>query len=125
MRWPTPVTGAQPYDLPAPGGPGPAGPLFLPVADLDTGGAVAIEVIARDASPGVAGTVNGVPAAAREEALLPLVLPIPAAATPAAARRAVPEPWPGTPGQSQPWDWALRTASMRLRAPVFWIAADR
>ncbi|GIH65555.1 EAL domain-containing protein [Microbispora siamensis] len=86
----TPAAAAQPYDprayapaAPVPGFPGPAAPLFLPVVDLDTGGAVAIEVIAEGASsgaPGVAGTVNGVLAAAREEALLPLVLPISAAA---------------------------------------------
>ncbi|MBE3013186.1 EAL domain-containing protein [Microbispora sp. NEAU-D428] len=86
----TPAAAAQPYDqrayapaAPAPGFPGPAAPLFLPVVDLDTGGAVAIEVIAEGSSsgaPGVEGTVNGVLAAAREEALLPLVLPISATA---------------------------------------------
>ncbi|MGI5156790.1 EAL domain-containing protein [Microbispora sp. CA-102843] len=83
----TPAAAAQPYDqrayTPAPGFPGPAAPLFLPVVDLDTGGAVAIEVISEGASsggPGVTGTVNSVLAAAREEALLPLVLPISAAA---------------------------------------------
>ncbi|MBP2703592.1 EAL domain-containing protein [Microbispora sp. RL4-1S] len=43
---------------------------------------VAVEVIADAGSgePGPAGTVNGVVAATREEALLPLILPIPAAA---------------------------------------------
>ncbi|WP_432922374.1 EAL domain-containing protein [Microbispora sp. CA-135349] len=108
-----PAAAAQPYDQhayePVPGFPDrpPSAPLFLPVVDLDTGGAVAVEVIAEGASPGAPGaagpatrpgtgpgtgmvngpatgtvnaTVNGVLAAAREEALLPLVLPISAAA---------------------------------------------
>ncbi|MEV1201830.1 EAL domain-containing protein [Microbispora rosea] len=84
----TPAAPAQPYDQrahapSASGLPGPATPVFLPVVDLDTGGAVAVEVISEGASyggPGMASTVNGLLAAAREEALLPLVLPISAAA---------------------------------------------
>ncbi|SIS17468.1 EAL domain, c-di-GMP-specific phosphodiesterase class I (or its enzymatically inactive variant) [Microbispora rosea] len=84
----TPAAPAQPYDQrahapSASGLPGPAAPVFLPVVDLDTGGAVAVEVISEGASyggPGMASTVNGLLAAAREEALLPLVLPISAAA---------------------------------------------
>jgi EAL domain-containing protein (putative c-di-GMP-specific phosphodiesterase class I) len=60
----------------------PGSPLFLPIIDLDTGGVVAVEVIceARPGEPAIGVTVNGVLAAAREEAMLPLVLPIPATA---------------------------------------------
>jgi EAL domain-containing protein (putative c-di-GMP-specific phosphodiesterase class I) len=52
--------------------------------DLDTGGVVAVEVIVPNTpgagDTGVSGTVGALRAATREEALLPLVLPIPASA---------------------------------------------
>jgi EAL domain-containing protein (putative c-di-GMP-specific phosphodiesterase class I) len=58
--------------------------MFLPVVDLDTGGVIAVEVIAgsRPDSPAfdVSATVQGVLAASREEALLPLVVSIPSTA---------------------------------------------
>ncbi|WP_228640063.1 EAL domain-containing protein [Microtetraspora sp. AC03309] len=68
-----------------PPGPGHApAPVFLPIVDLDTGGVIAVEVAAGDV-PGLApsdisSTVRGLLAASRAEALLPLVLPIPARA---------------------------------------------
>jgi EAL domain-containing protein (putative c-di-GMP-specific phosphodiesterase class I) len=61
----------------------PGRPHFIPIIDLDTGGVIAVEVIAATIGgpvAGVAGTVNGVLAAAQEEALLPLLLPIPVSA---------------------------------------------
>ncbi|GII32095.1 hypothetical protein Pmi06nite_55370 [Planotetraspora mira] len=61
----------------------PGRPQFIPIIDLDTGGVIAVEVIASTIGgpvAGVAGTVNGVLAAAQEEALLPLLLPIPVSA---------------------------------------------
>ncbi|GAA0375068.1 hypothetical protein GCM10009530_27010 [Microbispora corallina] len=77
------ASGPMPAAAPGYGGPGPqsspGGPAFLPIVDLDTGGVVAVEVAAepRPGDPPLAATVNAVLAAAREEALLPLVLPIP------------------------------------------------
>ncbi|GII48037.1 hypothetical protein Psi02_44610 [Planotetraspora silvatica] len=61
----------------------PGRPQFIPIIDLDTGGVIAVEVIASTIGgpvAGVSGTVNGVMAAAQEEALLPLLLPIPVSA---------------------------------------------
>ncbi|WP_248961492.1 EAL domain-containing protein [Sphaerisporangium perillae] len=70
----------------APGRPGAAGAVatFLPVVDLDTGGVIAVEAttevtplgMSRDISPTVAAAY----AAAREEALLPLLLTVPSGA---------------------------------------------
>ncbi|WP_311931604.1 EAL domain-containing protein [Microbispora sp. H11081] len=107
----------QPYDQraypPAPGFPDdrPAAPLFLPVVDLDTGGAVAVEVAA-PGTEGVAGAVSGVLAAAREEALLPLVLPISAAA--------VAE---GSAGLA-PLHEAMRTCGRRPREVILALTGD-
>ncbi|MFG1864987.1 EAL domain-containing protein [Microbispora bryophytorum] len=127
----TPAAAAPPYDQRVyppeghqPGLPGPAAPRFLPVVDLDTGGAVAIEVTAERASSGgpggpgvagvagVAGTVNGLLAAAREEALLPLVLPIPAAAVAG-----------GTAGLA-PLHEAMRVCNRRPREVILVIEGD-
>ncbi|MEU7914215.1 EAL domain-containing protein [Microbispora bryophytorum] len=118
----TPAAAAPPYDQRvyppeghATGLPGPAAPRFLPVVDLDTGGAVAIEVTAERASsggPGVAGTVNGLLAAAREEALLPLVLPISAAAVAG-----------GTAGLA-PLHEAMRVCNRRPREVILVIEGD-
>ncbi|MCT9932768.1 EAL domain-containing protein [Planotetraspora sp. A-T 1434] len=91
-------------------------PLFLPVVDLDTGGVVAVEVIAPgvpdDPRPGVDGTVNGVLAASREEALLPLVLPIPASAVTY-----------GSAGLA-PLHEALRASNRRPREVILMIEGD-
>ncbi|GGO23448.1 hypothetical protein GCM10010116_47240 [Microbispora rosea subsp. aerata] len=108
---------AQPYDrrTVTPGLPGPAAPPFLPVVDLDTGGAVAVEVFTEGASaggPGVAGTVNGLLAATREEALLPLVLPITAAAVAG-----------GSAGHA-PLHEALRVCNRRPREVILVIEGD-
>ncbi|MEZ0071155.1 EAL domain-containing protein [Planotetraspora sp. GP83] len=91
-------------------------PLFLPVVDLDTGGVVAVEVIAPgvpgDPRPGMDGTVNGVLAASREEALLPLVLPIPASAV-----------IYGSAGLA-PLHEALRASNRRPREVILMIEGD-
>ncbi|WP_405085679.1 EAL domain-containing protein [Microbispora sp. NBC_01389] len=110
-------------------------PLFLPVVDLDTGGAIAVQVIPADpawggtpggvtyAAPdpggvtggvtgGVAATVNGVLAAAREETALPLVLPISAAVVAA-----------GSAGTA-PLHEALRMCNRRPREVMLMIEGD-
>ncbi|WP_261985658.1 EAL domain-containing protein [Microbispora sp. CSR-4] len=111
---------AEPYDQrayapSASGVPGPAAPFFLPVVDLDTGGAVAVEVVTEDASaagPGMGTTVNGLLAAAREEALLPLVLPISAAAVAG-----------GSAGHA-PLHEAMRVSNRRPREVILVIEGD-
>ncbi|WP_244301986.1 EAL domain-containing protein [Microbispora triticiradicis] len=92
----------------------PAVPLFLPVVDLDTGGAIAVQVVPEDPGGvgGVADTVNGVLAAAREETALPLVLPI--SATVVAA---------GSAGTA-PLHEALRMCNRRPREVILMIEGD-
>nr|WP_225311595.1 EAL domain-containing protein [Microbispora cellulosiformans] len=125
----TPHTGlhSSPHSTP----PRPPVPLFLPVVDLDTGGAIAVQVVPEDpawgAAPdavtyampdpggvtgGVAATVNGVLAAAREETALPLVLPISAAVVAA-----------GSAGTA-PLHEALRMCNRRPREVILMIEGD-
>lgn len=111
------------------GGPA-AAPIFQPVVDLDTGGAVAVQVLGDVLSPdttgmggaanpedgpatgAVAGTVEAVLAAAREETLLPLVLPI----SPAAVA--------GGSAVLAPLHEAMRVCNRRPREVILMIEGD-
>lgn len=102
----------RPTILPAPS----VVPMFQPIVDLATGGVIAVEVVAdraSDAPPfGVSATVDGVLLAAREEALLPLVLSIPATAV------------MGGGVALTPLHEALRTTSRRPREVILRIEGD-
>ncbi|WP_308442324.1 EAL domain-containing protein, partial [Planotetraspora thailandica] len=103
--------GAASYETPGM----PSGSTFVPIIDLDTGGIIAVEV--QTALPGgslngLAATVGGVYAAAREEALLPLLLPIPAAAV-----------LGGSAGLA-PLHEALRSTNRRPREVILVIEGD-
>ncbi|WP_246268628.1 EAL domain-containing protein [Acrocarpospora macrocephala] len=78
-----PATGMPGHDDPQASTSGPAA-VFTPVVDLDTGGVIAVQVTTEGRygahATDLTATVNAVHAASTEEARLPLVLSIPAAA---------------------------------------------
>ncbi|GES00660.1 hypothetical protein Acor_27240 [Acrocarpospora corrugata] len=112
--------------VPAAGSPGyedaqtrvPSGPAvsFTPVVDLDSGGVIAVQVTAEGrygADPAdITATVNAVQAATDEEARLPLVLSIPAAAVVAGS------------GGLAPLHEAMRAGGRRPREVILVIEGD-
>ncbi|GGK85061.1 hypothetical protein Sme01_29670 [Sphaerisporangium melleum] len=100
-----------------PGTPGAArAATFFPIVDLDTGGVIAVEATAEvpsiRISGDVSGPVAGIYAAAREEALLPLLLAVPSDAVVQGS------------GALAPLHEAMRATSRRPREVILVITGD-